>query len=88
MPMDTKQRHTKVKNRVRPDASDKTWVISNSVETPSKDIPGSYGESPSSPIPPPTLVPVLQKVGVNICGIPSKELEKDKLEKSDSEDEV
>jgi hypothetical protein len=88
MPTYTLKKQSKVKARVIPDASDKTWTVSDSVETPAKQLPGSDGESPSSPIPPPTPVPVLQKIGVNICGIPYEELEKDKLEKSDSDDEV
>jgi hypothetical protein len=42
----------------------------------------------SPPMPPPTPVSVLQKIGVNICGIPEEELEKEKLEKSESEDDA
>ncbi|KAM0834376.1 hypothetical protein ACQ4PT_063637 [Festuca glaucescens] len=88
MPTDAKKRQTKVKSRVIPDASGKSWVIPDTSETPSKDVPGSDGDASSPPIPPPTPVPVLQKIGVNICGIPPEELEKDKLENSDSDDEA
>jgi hypothetical protein len=45
MPTDTMKKQSKVKDCVIPDASDKTWTVSDSVETPTKQLP----------------VPVLQK---------------------------
>jgi hypothetical protein len=63
------------------------WSLT-SVATPAKYVPDSDGQSTSPTIPPPTPVSILQKIGVNICGIPPEELEKDKLEKSDSDDEA
>jgi hypothetical protein len=88
MPTDAKKRQSKVKNRVIPDASGNSWLVSDAVATPPKNVSGSDGESTSSPIPPPTHVPILQKIGVNICGISPEELTKDKLEKLDSDDEA
>jgi hypothetical protein len=76
MPTDTKKMKSKVSNRIIPD-----------INTPSKDVFDS-ADRDSPPVPPPTPVPVLQKIGVNICGIPAEELEKEKLEKSESEDEA
>jgi hypothetical protein len=75
MPTDSKKRKSKVMSRIVPDAS----------FTPPKDI----FEPPrdDSPVPPPTPIPILQKIGVNICGIPPEELEKDKLEKKDADGE-
>jgi hypothetical protein len=88
MPAYAKKRQSKVKNRVIPDASGNSWLVSDAVATPTKNVSGSDGESTSSPIPPPTHVPILQKIGVNICGISPEELTKDKLEKLDSYDEA
>jgi hypothetical protein len=86
MPTDAKKRQSKVKNRVIPDVSGNSWLVSDSVATPAKYVPDSDGQSTSPTIPPPTPVSILQKIGVNICGIPPEELEKDKLEQSGSDD--
>jgi hypothetical protein len=76
MPTDSKKRKSKVQSRIIPDAS----------STPPKDIIEPSRDD-SSPVPPPTPIPILQKIGVNICGIPPEELEKDKLEKKDADGE-
>jgi hypothetical protein len=75
MPTDSRKVKSKVSNRVIPD-----------INTPSKDV-FDPAEMDSPPVSPPTPIPVLQKIGINICGIPEQELEKEKLEKSDSDDE-
>ncbi|KAM0922039.1 hypothetical protein ACQ4PT_006447 [Festuca glaucescens] len=74
MPTDSRKRKSKVAARIVPEAS----------STPPKDIiEPSREDSPT--IPPPTPISILQKIGVNICGIPPEELEKDKLEKKEDE---
>jgi hypothetical protein len=73
MPTDSRKRKSKVVSRIVPDAS----------FTPPKDVI----EPARDEVPPPTPIPILQKIGVNICGITHEELEKDKLEKKDDEAE-
>jgi hypothetical protein len=78
MPSDTRKRKSKVLNRVVPDAS----------STPVNSTQGDHDkEDAVPPVPPPTPVPILQKIGVKICAIPSEELTDDKLQKSDSDEE-
>jgi hypothetical protein len=78
MPSDTRKRKSKVLNRVIPDAS----------LTPVKDTQGVHDKEVAvPPVPPPTPVPILQKIGVKICAIPSEELTDDKLLKADSDEE-
>jgi hypothetical protein len=78
MPTDSKKRKSKVKAIVVP--GDRKESVQ----------PGhSSGKGNTPPPPPPTPVKVLQKIGVNICGIPIEELEESKLQKEKShEDEV
>jgi hypothetical protein len=77
MPTDSRKLKSKVSDRIIPDV----------ISTPSKDVLDSE-EMESPPLPPPTPIPVLQKIGVNICGIPAEELEKEHLEKPESDDEA
>jgi hypothetical protein len=78
MPSDTRQRKSKVLNRGIPDAS----------LTPVKDTQGVHDKEVAvPPVPPPTPVPILQKIGVKICAFPSEELTDDKLLKADSDEE-
>jgi hypothetical protein len=77
MPTDSRKMRSKVSARIIPDVT----------STPSKDVLDTE-EMDSPPVPPPTPIPVLQKIGVNICGIPAEELKKEHLEKPESDDEA
>jgi hypothetical protein len=63
-------------------------VIPDASLTPVKATQGVQDKKDEvPPVPPPTPVPILQKIGVKICAIPPEELTDDKLQKSDSDEE-
>jgi hypothetical protein len=81
MPSDARKRKTKVKSRVVPEV----------LVTPVKNVSDNNANKDSvPPVPPPTPVPILQKIGTKICAIPPEELTEAKLmgSEAESEDEV
>jgi hypothetical protein len=77
----SKKRKSKVKPIVIPGGSSPRGNKADS------EIEGSTSKKSSPPPPPPTPIKVLQKIGINICGIPAEELEVSKLQKEKSHEE-
>jgi hypothetical protein len=78
-PSDVRKRKSKVLCRVTPSVSSTPFTASPGAAAMKDDVP---------PVPPPTPIPILQKIGVKICAIPPEDLTEDKLQKQDSEDEA